>query len=113
MLSLEQWLTRIEQAHPPFTIELGLDRISQVADRLNLRKFFCPVITVAGTNGKGSCVACLEHIYLAEGYRVGAYTSPHLLVFQERIRLNGEMVSEYSLCEAFAIIEQACGEIHL
>jgi dihydrofolate synthase/folylpolyglutamate synthase len=111
-LTLDEWLVRIEQAHPP-SIELGLERISRIADHLGLRTFSCPVITIGGTNGKGSCVALSEHIFISAGYRVATYTSPHLLHFQERIRLNGLMIDEDRLCEAFNVIEQTCNQIRI
>ena len=92
MNTLAEWLAHCERLHPA-GIELGLDRVRAVADRLNLR-FDCPVITVAGTNGKGSTCAMLERILLAAGYRVGLYTSPHLLQYNERVRIDG-VAAEY------------------
>jgi dihydrofolate synthase/folylpolyglutamate synthase len=90
-----------------------LSRIKAVAERLDLLAPKSVVITVGGTNGKGSTVAMLEAIYCEAGYRVGVYTSPHLLVFNERIRLNRKNISDPSLCKAFLTIEQARGSIHL
>lgn len=84
--SLPQWLSYIESLHSK-TIALGLERVGLVAQKLGVLTFQCPVITVAGTNGKGSCVAFLEAILSAAGYVVGTYTSPHLLRFNERIRI--------------------------
>lgn len=110
--SLDEWLAHLENRSPQ-AIELGLERIKTVAERLNLLPVTVPVITVAGTNGKGSTVASLESIYCAAGYRVGAYTSPHLLYFNERIRLNQQNISDEALCEAFTFIEQHRDEIHL
>lgn len=101
---LSEWLTWLETLHPQW-MELGLDRVGAVAKILNLTEFACPVITVTGTNGKGSTVALLEAIYLAAGYRVGAYTSPHLLQFNERIRIQGIEVADENLCHAFEQIE--------
>ena len=82
---LNDWLAFIEALHPK-DIEMGLGRVNQVKQRLNLKTDF-PVITVAGTNGKGSTCAMLEHIYQAAGYRVASYSSPHLLRYSERIRV--------------------------
>lgn len=105
MKTLQEWLTYCEQLHP-VAIDLGLDRVQAVADRLALR-FDCPVITVAGTNGKGSTCAMLEAILLQAGYRTGVYTSPHLVHFEERCRVLGEPVNAPELAEAFAAVEQA------
>lgn len=85
---------------------MGLDRINRVKAALNLQ-FNCPVITVAGTNGKGSTCAYLEAILLAAGYRVGMHTSPHLLRFNERARINGAEVSDELLLECFTKVERA------
>ncbi|MBT8585184.1 bifunctional tetrahydrofolate synthase/dihydrofolate synthase [Polynucleobacter paneuropaeus] len=103
--SLPAWLTYLESAHP-VGIDMGLDRINRVKAALNLQ-FNCPVITVAGTNGKGSTCAYLEAILLAAGYRVAMHTSPHLLRFNERARVNGVEVSDALLLEYFAKVEQA------
>lgn len=106
--SLPEWLERIESLHPKGEagIELGLDRMREALIRLD-HAHFCPVIIVGGTNGKGSTVAYLEAIYLRAGYRVGAYTSPHLLEYNERIRMDGQPVSDTLLMEAFERIEKA------
>ena len=90
MQTLQDWLAHCERLHPK-SIELGLDRVRAVADRMGLR-FDCPVITVAGTNGKGSTCAMLEAIALQAGWRTGVYTSPHLVDFEERCRIHGEIV---------------------
>ncbi|SEQ20861.1 dihydrofolate synthase / folylpolyglutamate synthase [Ectothiorhodospira magna] len=110
--TLEDWLAWQEQAHTR-PIDLGLDRVAQVADGLQLRPAPMPVVIVGGTNGKGSTVAMLEAIYLAAGYRVGCYTSPHLIHYNERIRINGQPVADESICAAFEAIDQARGEISL
>ncbi len=110
--TLEEWLV-FQQALHHHRIELGLDRIRKVAYRLGLTKPQCPVITVAGTNGKGSCVAMLDSTLSAAGYRVGCYTSPHLLRYNERIRINQIELSDQTLCDAFTRVEQARGEITL
>ena len=85
---------------------MGLERINRVKDALGLH-FDCPIITVAGTNGKGSTCAYLESILLASGYRVGCHMSPHLLVFNERARVNGEEAKDELLLEHFAVVEKA------
>jgi len=104
--NLQQWLQWQETLHPS-AIELGLERVGRVADRLHCRQPAPRVITVAGTNGKGSSVALLEAILLRAGYRVAAYTSPHLLRYNERIRLNGNPVDDTTLCDAFARVDTA------
>jgi dihydrofolate synthase / folylpolyglutamate synthase len=110
--TLADWLAYQEQLHPN-TIDLGLERLSQVLARLQWRQPACPVITVGGTNGKGSCVALLDSILSAGGYRVGTFTSPHLVRYNERIRIAGSDVSDASLVAAFARIEVARGDISL
>ena len=104
--SLNEWLDWQEGLHPS-AIELGLERVTKVFNRLHHTLPSIPVITVAGTNGKGSSVALLESIYQNAGYKTGAYTSPHLLRYNERIHLNGEEVSDEIICEAFERIDQA------
>ena len=111
MKTLQQWLDWCEQLHP-VAIDMGLDRVKTVADRMNLR-FDCPVITVAGTNGKGSTCAMLEAVLLQAGYRTGVYTSPHLVHFEERCRLHGESATPDALAEAFAAVEAARGDVSL
>lgn len=112
MRTLSDWLAWQETLHPS-TIALGLDRVAVVKDRLALTQPAPVVITVGGTNGKGSCVAMLEAIYRAAGYRTGAYTSPHLLRYNERIRVNGVDVDDDELCASFARIDDARGDISL
>ncbi len=111
MKTLEDWLAHCEQLHP-VGIELGLDRVRAVAERLGLR-FDCPVITVAGTNGKGSTCAMLEAILQQAGFRTGVYTSPHLVHFEERCRLHGEPVAAALLLDGFARVEQVRGDTSL
>ncbi len=111
MQTLNDWLAHCERLHP-LTIELGLDRVRAVAQRLDLR-FDCPVITVAGTNGKGSTCAMLEAILLQSGYRTGVYTSPHLVHFEERCRLGGEIAGAADFVAHFAEVERARGDISL
>lgn len=112
--SLGDWLAHLESLHPrgQAGIELGLARVREVAQRLGQRQA-CPVITVGGTNGKGSTCALLERILLAAGYRVGLYTSPHLLDYNERVRVAGVSVADAALCAAFAAVEQARGDVAL
>ena len=109
---LDFWLRHIAAVHP-LEIELGLDRVRRVAKRLSLHKPAPHTVVVAGTNGKGSCIAALQSIVLEAGYRAGSYTSPHLHRFNERIRLDGEEVSDRQLCESFAAVEKARGEVSL
>ncbi|KGP63482.1 folylpolyglutamate synthase [Legionella norrlandica] len=103
---LNDWLTTLETRNTQ-EIQLGLTRILTVAQKLNLHRPQCKVITVAGTNGKGSTVSALETIYHQAGFRVGAYTSPHLLTFNERIRINLDPIQDKDLCLAFSVIEEA------
>lgn len=109
--TLADWLIHLESLHPK-TIALGLERIAQVRQRLNLQPDF-PIITVGGTNGKGSVCAMLESILHAAGYRVGCYTSPHLLHYNERVRIAKEQASDAELCASFEKIEQARGDAAL
>ncbi|HTS85319.1 MAG TPA: bifunctional tetrahydrofolate synthase/dihydrofolate synthase [Usitatibacter sp.] len=105
--SLDDWLDYISAQHPA-TIALGLERVREAAERMGMAR--CPVvITVGGTNGKGSTCAMLEKILLESGYRVGLYTSPHLLRYNERVRLQGEDVPDDLLVESFERVEAARG----
>ncbi len=107
--SLAAWLDYVERQHPK-SIALGLERVGSVRHALERdsgRRFTGPVITVGGTNGKGSTCFMLEAILRAGGYRVGLYTSPHLLRYSERVRVNGNEATEERLCEAFARVEAA------
>ncbi|MGA8786973.1 MAG: bifunctional tetrahydrofolate synthase/dihydrofolate synthase, partial [Polaromonas sp.] len=99
------WLAHCERLHPK-TIDMGLERVKAVAERMGL-KFDCPIITVAGTNGKGSTCAMLEAILLEAGYRTGVYTSPHLVHFEERCRVRGDIVNAADLIACFARVERA------
>jgi dihydrofolate synthase/folylpolyglutamate synthase len=103
--TLDEWLTYCEQLHPK-NIDMGLERVRIVADRMAIR-FDCPVITVAGTNGKGSTCAMLQAILSQAGYRTGVYTSPHLVRFEERLRLLDAPVDATVLIAAFADVERA------
>lgn len=110
--TLAEWLNWQETLHPS-TIELGLERPGKVLRAMGLENPEYTVITVAGTNGKGSSVAMLESILRSAGYRVGCYTSPHLQRYNERIRIDGEMVADELLCDAFARLDEARGDISL
>lgn len=107
-MTLNDWLAHLEALHPKGQagIELGLDRIRLVKAALGQSQH-CPVIIVGGTNGKGSTCAYLESIIGRAGYQVGCYTSPHLVVYNERVRLNGQSVSDAALCAAFSRVEAA------
>jgi dihydrofolate synthase/folylpolyglutamate synthase len=108
--SLDAWLNW-QASLNPVEIDLGLERIADVLQRLGLsRQFECPLIMVAGTNGKGSVVAMLEAFATAAGVRVCSYTSPHITRYNERIRINGKEIDDASLCESFERIDQARGE---
>jgi dihydrofolate synthase/folylpolyglutamate synthase len=110
--SLQEWLNWQESLHP-VTIDLGLERVAKVFNTLHPDYQKPPTITVAGTNGKGSCIATLEAIYRAQDYQVGAYTSPHILKYNERIKINGEPVNDDLICAAFSKIEAARNGISL
>jgi dihydrofolate synthase/folylpolyglutamate synthase len=103
--SLADWLSYLEQLHPS-AIDMGLERVREVAARLPLESTAVKIV-VGGTNGKGSTCAMLEAILLAAGYRVGLYTSPHLVNFNERARLNGEIVSDAEFVRYFSMVETA------
>lgn len=104
--TLNEWLDYILASHPENVIELGLARMKRMLERLNI-VFDCPVITVAGTNGKGSTCAMLESIYRSAGYKTAMHTSPHMLRFNERAQINGKCVEDSLLVKAFAEVETA------
>ena len=106
---LSDWINKITTSHPK-SIDLGLDRIKKVALLLNLTIPPCTTITVGGTNGKGSCVAFLENIYLRAGYKTGTFISPTLLDFTEHVRINGENCVEENYCAAFTEISEAANK---
>jgi dihydrofolate synthase/folylpolyglutamate synthase len=110
--SLEQWLAHQSRVHPQ-TIDLGLDRLRQVQSSLGWQQPKVPVITVAGTNGKGSVSGFCASILAAAGYRVGTFTSPHLRDYRERIRVHDALVSAEQLVSAFERIEAARGDVAL
>ncbi|HEX6570914.1 MAG TPA: bifunctional tetrahydrofolate synthase/dihydrofolate synthase [Steroidobacteraceae bacterium] len=105
---LEDWLDWQQRLHPT-AIELGLDRVARVLERTGWRRPDVPVISVGGTNGKGSTVALLDAVLRAGGHRVGTFTSPHLVDYRERIRLQGAMIAEAALIAAFERIADALG----
>ncbi|MFV2032828.1 MAG: folylpolyglutamate synthase/dihydrofolate synthase family protein, partial [Gammaproteobacteria bacterium] len=104
--TLGEWLDWQLSLHDK-TIELGLDRAAAVASELGIESIAGKVITVAGTNGKGSTVACYENWLHRAGFTVGSYTSPHLLHYNERIKLNTHSVSDDLICKAFEVIDTA------
>lgn len=109
--TLPGWLAYIEALHPK-TIEMGLGRVGGVASRLDLNPNF-PIITVTGTNGKGSTCAMLSQIYIQAGYKTACYTSPHLLRYNERVKINDIEATDHALIQAFTAVEQARGDIPL
>ncbi|OEF23700.1 bifunctional tetrahydrofolate synthase/dihydrofolate synthase [Vibrio rumoiensis] len=109
---MSMWLHYLENIHTS-AIDLGLDRVSKVAQQANLTKPAPTVITVAGTNGKGSTCALMEAILLDAGYRVGVYSSPHLIEYNERVRINGRNASDEQHTQAFSFIEQSRADISL
>ena len=110
-MTLGEWLAFIERQHPK-TIALGLDRVAAVYRRMGV-VLSCPVITVTGTNGKGSCCAMLEAMLRAGGYRTALYTSPHLERYNERVRIAGAEAADAALCAGFEAVERARGEVPL
>ncbi len=111
-MNLPQWLEYLEQCHPS-TIELGLDRIKQVADKLPISFDKSKVITVAGTNGKGSTVTMLASILAESGFTTCCYTSPHLIHYNERVRLGERLATDEELCDSFAAVEAMRGDVQL
>ena len=109
--TLAQWLQHSEGLHPQ-TMDLSLERVQEVREAMGLQ-FGVPVITVAGTNGKGSTCSMIESIARAAGYRGGLYIKPHLVHFEERCRVNGEPVGADSLCSDFEAVERARGDTAL
>lgn len=110
--NLDQWLHYLEQLHPS-EIDMGLARVQDVASRLKLPTLAGQVITVTGTNGKGSSCALLASLVAQQGLQVGLYSSPHLLRYNERVRINGQEATDQQLCEAFTQVEQARGDVSL
>ena len=110
--SLAEWLAYLERLHPS-AIDMGLERSREVAARLGLSRPAPRVITVTGTNGKGSTCAFVAALLRAQGLKVGVYSSPHLLRYNERVQIDGEQASDAGLCEAFSAVEAARGETSL
>ncbi len=110
--SLDDWLRQLEQMQPD-RIELGLSRISQVAVLAGLDEADCRIVTVAGTNGKGSTVAYIAGLLATQNLSVGVYTSPHFIDFNERIVVDGQRVTANELCEAFALVDRVRADISL
>ncbi len=110
--NLKQWLSYLEKLHPN-EIDMGLVRVQEVAQRLRLPRIAQKVVTVTGTNGKGSTCALLASLVAAQGLSVGVYSSPHLLRYNERVRINGQEVSDEQLCAAFSAVEAARAEVSL
>nr|WP_320135188.1 bifunctional tetrahydrofolate synthase/dihydrofolate synthase [uncultured Amphritea sp.] len=111
--TLSQWLEWIETNHPVDLIELGLDRLREVYERMNLDLSSSRIIIVGGTNGKGSTIAMLDQVLRDQGKTVGCFTSPHFLRYNERIKLAGQPVNDDLIVRAFAAIEQARGDVRL
>ena len=110
--TLSAWLALLESRHPR-TIDLGLERVAAVWERMDRPQPAAKLFTIAGTNGKGSTVAYINAMLMALGYRCGSYTSPHILRYNERVQIQGEMVSDQDLIQAFARVEAARGDISL
>ena len=110
--TLPDWLALLESRHAEIEINLGLERVQAVKARLGLC-FTCPVVMVAGTNGKGSTCAMLESMLLRAGYKVGLYIKPHFLDFNERARLSGELASDAALIASFNAVEAVRGDTAL
>lgn len=110
---LQAWLERLTSENQYIDRSIKFRHVHQMIDRLGLAPMKSIVISVTGTNGKGSCVALLESIYSQAGYRVGAFTSPHLLEFNERIRICQANVSDEAICTAFEKIEKIRGELQI
>lgn len=109
---LSVWLSYLEHLHSS-AIDMGLERVGEVGKILNVLRPAPKVITVSGTNGKGTTCHMLESILMASGLKVGVYSSPHLVRYTERVRIQGKELSEDAFCEVFAEIEQARGDISL
>ena len=110
--SLDDWLCYLEGIHP-VNIEMGLSRVTEVAQKLGLLSLPSKIILIAGTNGKGTTARCLEALLLAQNFTVGTYASPHLIKYNERVRLNGQQLSDEYHISAFDCLEQGRGETSL
>jgi len=115
MVLLSDWLLYLEKLPTGLAVKnkISFDNTKKIADFFDLGNFSCPVITIAGTNGKGSCVAFLDTIWRAQGYSVGSYTSPHLIRYNERICINGAAVSDEMLVEVFSSIDSVCQKLEI
>ncbi|MDA8561849.1 bifunctional folylpolyglutamate synthase/dihydrofolate synthase [Gammaproteobacteria bacterium] len=105
--TVNEWLSYINSSSPA-EINLSLERVYDIGNKLNLLNPNSKIITVAGTNGKGSCVSILESIYLLSGYSVGSFMTPFLFSYNEQFRVNGKYIEDYKLCDAFLKINNAC-----
>lgn len=110
--NLKEWLSYLEQLHPS-EIDMGLARVQEVAQRLRLPRLAKKIVTVTGTNGKGSTCALLASLVAGQGFSVGVYSSPHLLRYNERVRINAQEATDAQLCAAFTAVEQARAEVSL
>ncbi|MFY8273225.1 bifunctional tetrahydrofolate synthase/dihydrofolate synthase [Pseudoalteromonas sp. SSDWG2] len=110
--SLDDWLCYLEQLHPS-NIEMGLERVEKVAKQIGLLDTRSKIILIAGTNGKGTTAQCLEKLLLAQGFSVGTYASPHLIRYNERVRINGAELDDQYHVDAFFELEQGRGDTAL
>ena len=110
--SLDDWLCYLESVHPA-NIEMGLERVARVANNIGLLTSSSKIILIAGTNGKGTTARCLESLLLAQGYRVGTYASPHLIRYNERVRVDGAELDDQYHVDAFNLLEQGRGDTPL
>src|ERR1700756_743992 len=110
--TLQDWLSWQERLYPD-VIDLGLHRVQALLQALDLTQPGFPILTVGGTNGKGSSVSFAEAMLRAAGHKVGAYVSPHLLRYNERVRVDGVDVSDQEFCESFQRIDDARGELRV
>jgi len=110
--SLDDWLCYLESVHPA-NIEMGLERVANVASSIGLLDSSSKIILIAGTNGKGTTARCLESLLLAQGYKVGTYASPHLIHYNERVRVNGKELADQFHIDAFDLLEQGRKEVPL
>jgi dihydrofolate synthase/folylpolyglutamate synthase len=110
--TLEDWLSWQEQLYPQ-AIDLGLHRVEALLKALDLQHPAFPILTIGGTNGKGSSVSFAESMLRAAGHKVGAYVSPHLLRYNERVRVDGADVSDQEFCESFARVDEARGDLRV
>ncbi|TQF71955.1 bifunctional tetrahydrofolate synthase/dihydrofolate synthase [Pseudoalteromonas luteoviolacea] len=110
--SLDDWLCYLEQLHPA-NIEMGLERVAQVANNIHLLNTPSKIILIGGTNGKGTTARCMEAMLLAQGHTVGTYASPHLIRYNERVRINGQELPDQDHVDAFCELEQGRGETQL